>query len=310
MAAEPKKLPIPDPDQQRSVHADVRTLFRGEYAKKTAADLRAFAAKLLQLGAETKGDIASRFVLISEGRDLAAKAADPALVLKAISQLGSEYQIDEVAMKADALDATGAAAAIPSSHRAVSVAATSATEEAIKQDRYAESVRLSGLASRCAAKSKDETLAKKATAREKDVREVAVAFELNKTSSMRLKLDPTDAGAARSVGRFRCLLKGDWDAGLPLLAQGAEDRLKDLAKQDLGSPKSAEDRRSLADGYWQAAESEKGMAATQLKRRACHYYRLGRRPSRCGSWRTWRVRTERRIGPISFSSSKGGGKRS
>ena len=34
------------------------------------------------------------------------------------------------------------------------------------------------------------------------------------------------------------------------LAQGAEDRLKDLAKQDLGSPKSAEDRRSLADGYW------------------------------------------------------------
>ncbi len=46
VAAEPKKLPIPDPDQQRSVHADVRTLFRGEYAKKTAADIRAFAAKL------------------------------------------------------------------------------------------------------------------------------------------------------------------------------------------------------------------------------------------------------------------------
>lgn len=273
-AAPPERVPVPADDVQKKVETDVRTLYRTEYTKKTAADLKALAAKLLQLGLETKGDPASRYVLFREANDLAAKAADPVLALKAITQLGTEFQVDELALKIDSLETAGKAAAIPSAQRAVAVAALSTTDEAVRVDRYGEAVRLSVLAARAAPKSKEESLLKKAVAQEKEIREIAVAFELMKPSEAKLKIDPNDEEAARAVGRFRCLLKGDWEGGLPLLAQSADGKLKEVIRQDLASPKIADERRALADGYWELADGEKGAAARQLRRRACHFYRL------------------------------------
>ena len=273
-AAPPERAPVPANDVLKKVETDVRALYRTEYAKKAAADLKALAAKLFQLGLETRGDPVSRYVLFREAKDLAAKAADPVLVLKAITQLGAEFQIDELAMKADSLEAAGRAAAIPSAQRAVVVAALSTADEAVRVDRYEEAIRLSTLAARAAPKSKDEPLLKKAVAQEKEIREIAVVFELMKPSEAKLKINPKDEEAARAVGRFRCLLKGDWETGLPLLAQSADGKLKDVSRQDLASPKIADERRALADGYWELADGEKGAAATQLRRRACHYYRL------------------------------------
>ena len=273
-AAPPERVPVPADDVQKKVETDVRALYRTEYSKKSAADLKALAAKLFQLGLETKGDPASRFVLFREAKDLAAKAADPVQMLKAITQLGTEFQVDELALKTDSLETAGRAAAIPSAQRAVAVAALSTTDEAVRVDRYDEAVRLSALAARAAPKSKDEPLLKKAGAREKEIREIAVGYELMKPSEAKLKIDPKNDAAARVVGRFRCLLKGDWEAGLPLLAQSADGKLKEVIRQDLASPKLAEERRAVADGYWELSDGEKGTVARQLRLRACHFYRL------------------------------------
>lgn len=272
--AEPKKLPVPDADDQRKAQTDIRTLYKADYAKKTAADLQRLAAKLVQLALETKGDATARFVLLSEAREVAGKAADPGLAIKAVALQASEFQVDEIALKAKALEVAGAAATVPACHRAVTTISLAVTDEAVRLDRFPEAARLASLAYRSAAKTKDAGLAKKASARESEIREIAVNFELLKPAEARLKVDPKDDAAARSVGRFRCLLKGDWESGLPLLAQGAQGVLKDLAKQDLASPKTGEERRALADAYWEFAGQEKGTQALQLKRRACHYYRL------------------------------------
>ncbi|MDB5314135.1 MAG: hypothetical protein JWO38_8337 [Gemmataceae bacterium] len=273
-AAPPDRAPVPPDEVQKKIEADVRGLYRAEYAKKFAADQRALAARLLQLGLDTTGDPAARYVLFREATDLAAKAADPALALKAVSHLAAEFRVDGPALTAAVLEKAAAAAAVPSAHRAVAATALVAVDEAVRADRYDEAVRLAGLAARAAARAKDDGLAKKAAAREKEVKEVAAGYELVKAADARLRTDPTDAGAARAVGRFRCLLKGDWDGGLPLLAQTGDGRLRDLARQDLGSPMKPDERMALADGYWDLAGAETGAAATQLRRRAGHVYRL------------------------------------
>ncbi len=51
-----------------------------------------------------------------------------------------------------------------------------------------------------------------------------------------LKTNPNDAEANAAVGRFLCLGKGDWSAGLPLLAKGSPGPLKELAVQARPNP--------------------------------------------------------------------------
>lgn len=50
-----------------------------------------------------------------------------------------------------------------------------------------------------------------------------------------LEKSPDDAEASLQVGRHLCLVKGDWDAGLPLLAKGKDKSLADLAQSELGT---------------------------------------------------------------------------
>ena len=48
-----------------------------------------------------------------------------------------------------------------------------------------------------------------------------------------LKANPGDTAAHLALGRYFCLVKGDWEAGLPHLAQGDDPDLKALAEEDL-----------------------------------------------------------------------------
>src|SRR5262245_17696113 len=45
--------------------------------------------------------------------------------------------------------------------------------------------------------------------------------------------EPLDAETCLKLGKLICFLKGDWQRGLPLLARGSDERLRELAHQDL-----------------------------------------------------------------------------
>ena len=71
------KPPVPDDDALAAAEQEVKEVYKTEYARKKPAEMQALAARLMKENQETTKDrSATRFVLLREARDLAARAGD------------------------------------------------------------------------------------------------------------------------------------------------------------------------------------------------------------------------------------------
>jgi hypothetical protein len=85
--------------------------------------------------------------------------------------------------------------------------------------------------------------------------------------------DPDNAEAAGVVGRFLCFIKGDWEAGLPLLAKGGPETLRGLALADLEQPTDYYDMIALGDGWWNlSSQTKTGVFRQSARDRAVFWY--------------------------------------
>ena len=73
------------------------------------------------------------------------------------------------------------------------------------------------------------------------------------------------------LGRYYCL-DDDWKKGLPHLAKGSDAPLRQLAEQDLASPKETIAQIGLADAWWTLGEARQGEEADVLLLRAGYWY--------------------------------------
>jgi hypothetical protein len=83
--------------------------------------------------------------------------------------------------------------------------------------------------------------------------------------------DANDPQANLDVGRYFCLVRGEWEKGLPLLANGPQGKLKSLAEAELAGPDSPEQQVALADQWWELVSSESEREKT-LRIHAGHWY--------------------------------------
>src|SRR5436190_14327794 len=88
-----QKLPIPSAADQKKTEAEIRSVFKEDFAKKTRDGKRAFAQKLLAEAADEKNSPASRYMVLLLSRDLAVEALDVGTILASIDQLGKLYDI-------------------------------------------------------------------------------------------------------------------------------------------------------------------------------------------------------------------------
>ncbi len=86
--------------------------------------------------------------------------------------------------------------------------------------------------------------------------------------------DPDDGEAAAVIGRFLCFVKGDWETGIPLLAKGGPEMLRELAKADLAGPGDDYlDKIALADSWWDlSTQTTTGIFRQSARDRALHWY--------------------------------------
>jgi hypothetical protein len=88
-----------------------------------------------------------------------------------------------------------------------------------------------------------------------------------------LKTDPTDPEANLVVGTYHCFQKDDWKKGLPMLANGSDATLKQLAAAELKKPTVSEEQAKLGDGWWNFAGTTGGRAWKSSQQRAVYWYR-------------------------------------
>jgi hypothetical protein len=267
------RTPVPDAASQEKAEKLIKELFQDEYAKKAPRDKLTLADKLLEQANETKDDLAARFVLMREARDLAVEAGDPIEALKVVDSMAKEYAVNAVTMKTTVLQAVKKWTS-PARNKILVDAVVPIVDDALAADDFDSADKLLKIGEAAARKTRNVALVTSILSRMKQVEGLRKVRHDVLPAIVALAKDPKDPNANLSVGKYLCFTKGDWDNGLPKLALGADAKLKAIAEKDLGSPTDAAERAELGDAWWDLAEAEKGSVKMLMRGRAHHWYKV------------------------------------
>jgi hypothetical protein len=269
-----QQAPVPDAEKQADAEKMIRDVFRAEYAAKNVLERAILARKLLAQGQETSDNPATRYVLLREARELGAQAGDLDTSVKAIDLLAAGYAVDPVVLKSAAFQLIGKTVRTPEEIGALAAAYFKLADEASERDQYDQARQAAESAGTLAKRLKDLPLAAKADAKAKEATERRDKYAKIKKAQETLAASPDDPEANLLVGQFECLVKGEWERGLPRLMKGPEGALKSLATGELAAPADALSQIKLGDGWWELAERADGPSKAALQERARHWYRL------------------------------------
>jgi hypothetical protein len=268
------RRPVPDADQLAAAERTIREVFKEDFAKKSQMDRKTFAEKLLTQGLATVDDPTIRYALLREAVQTAAEVGDPATVLKAADALSVGFQVPFAAFASDSLGKAAKAVRSPEGYRSLALAYLEASDRAISTNELKAAADFASSAENAVRKGQDVPLLANVQARAKRIKDLAGHATKVSEAQKVLAINPDDAEASLTVGRFCCLQKGDWKTGIPFLAKCSDKLLKALAEKELVEPKSPDIMMELAEEWFNASDkaSMRGDRSACL-RRARHWYK-------------------------------------
>lgn len=262
---------VPAKDDQARSRKLFKELFAKDLADRSAAARRALAVKLLAEAVKMTDAPTDQFVLLMAASDAGTEAADLRVCVRAANTLSSSYDVDGPRLAADAALRMNLRAGTPAAAAENCRAGLELVDELIDSDEYSSAARL--LSALRPIASGDAALRGLVQSREKDLDAIRSTAERLARQFDKLKNQPDDPAANLAVGRFLCLMKGDWDRGSIMLARGSDPVLKALALKDLGMP-DGEAAYELGDELWNLSEKEPlALSRTRLRARAVLWFK-------------------------------------
>ncbi|HXG60367.1 MAG TPA: bifunctional serine/threonine-protein kinase/formylglycine-generating enzyme family protein [Planctomycetota bacterium] len=248
----PRRPAVPDPARQREADAKARETFALDKAK-TAKEKAEVARTLLATASTSGAKEAELYVLLRLARALAASGLDVRTALEAIDALAAAFDVDATVEKIDLFTK-----ATPKGAEAAewAEAALDEAEKALEADNYEAAVKLAARAEALARASTDKELQEVAKERARELANLKRLADGLKSHVQTLETKPDDAVANAAVGKFVCLVKGEWARGLPMMAKGSDAALKALAERELANPADAEEQAALGRAWKTQAEKE------------------------------------------------------
>ncbi len=265
------RLPVPSESAQKNASRQIKEIFGADNKAKGEA-LAARTKKMLETANDSHDDPAVKYILTTQAIDDAAGAGDVRTAETAMDALGNAYSVDLQKVRGDAIVSLAKNVRSANDAMLLSELGEATVEQAMAADRYPLARQLATLLISLAKKTGDAASARYAADLTKEIGELESAFGKMKSAETTLEKEPTDPPANLAVGRFRCLMKGEWAKGLPGLARGNDLALKDLALKDISTPSAPSEQMALAGGWYNAAEKETGLAREQLRLRAAEWY--------------------------------------
>jgi hypothetical protein len=266
-------IPVPANATQDAFIATVREAYAADLKAAKAPDDRIkLAKKLLTLASESKDDPASQFVLLKDARDLATLAIDIEKAFEAVDQIAERYDVNAIEWKVKVLQDASNAVRPRESNRSIASQGMELVQQAIAGDDFDRAETAAKLAIAAANRVPDAMLIKEAAAVVKEIPTLRTAYRQIQPALQVLVDNPADPSAAVIVGKYYCLVKGDWPKGLPLLAIGNDPNLKSLAEIDVGQPNESAKQVELGDKYWDLAATEQGLKKARLQEHAAEWY--------------------------------------
>jgi hypothetical protein len=268
MAAQPggSRAPVPDAEARKEALELFREVYGEEFDRaRTSGDKAVLGKKILAQAASMKGDLVSHFVLLEAARDVAVQGGDAETALAAVAATAKAFDVDGLKIKADTMEQLARSIRSSTQGKAFIESAIELIDEAVGADDYQLAGEVGRVARRALLKARDKTLRDKLQARLDEVHEVAKGYSSYEQAVAALEAGPTDPEANLAAGRFLCLVKGDWEKGLPMLALGSDEALRAAAVEELQGSDTPEKQLALADRWWALSETAKGRARTQLQ---------------------------------------------
>jgi len=268
------KTPVPDQPAREKALKLVKDVFGEEYERaETSSRKLDLAKELLREAAQTKDDPVAHFVLLDQASDLAARAGEAGVAFQAVDEMDEVFAIDAPKRKVAAVSKLAESARTTTQNKLLAQYALILLDDLVADDRFDTAEQIGATILDAARKARDGKLVRHVVTRNKQIARIAKAYAQARTAFATLRKNPTDPKANLAAGKYLCYLKGDWDRGLPMLAQGSDETLKTLAATELQKPASAAQQAKLADGWWQLAKEEEDTARRQLQLHAADWYR-------------------------------------
>ncbi len=250
-------------------------MFKTEIERaKTSADKVALAKRLLAQALDQTSDTAGQYVLMLGAKDLAATARDAETAFQVIDQMAGVFDVGRFAMKTDILTGWAKEARTPDTRKWVVEQMLAIGDEAVDAGNLEVAKELGTLATSKSGGLHDKNLTLKLKAYRQRFIEAGKEIEELQEARAALAKDSKNPKASLVLGQYLCFSRGDWVKGLPLLAQGNDKALKELADRELTSPpKQPDEQLKLGDAWWEIASTRGRSQISTIKIHAGQWYR-------------------------------------
>jgi hypothetical protein len=248
--ANPQRWPVPDPAQLDQARDLVREIYQGEYEKKRSPrDQQALAKRMLQHATQLHEDPAGQYVLLDIARKIATQIGDSVTAWSALEQLLARFDRDALAEQHELLNQVAKKERTETGARLVLEQSTALVETALQREEFDTADSLCQIATGAARQLGDRAALQELDATTRWVQQARKTHrEIHR--ALASLTDADDPQANLLLGRYFCLVKGDWDQGLVFLSRGADTRLQELAQAELGNPTIGQAQLDLAEGWW------------------------------------------------------------
>jgi hypothetical protein len=268
------KIPAPTPADREEATALVNSIYKDDLSNAHTPGAKSdLARKMLQAAMETHDDPLGRFALLDKAAQVAIEAGDIPTFIDVNRATDDLYEFDALGARGDGLAILMKSVRAPDQQTELLEQLNRAADDAVGVDRYDLARRLAALAVGTADRIDDQSLTQKMLARSREIETIDAAFRQISGALATLKVRPNDPDANLKAGRFFCLVKGDWERGLPMLALGDDSALQPFVQRDLAGATDAEAQMTLGDEWWALAATKHGLTAENLQARAVTWYR-------------------------------------
>jgi len=279
----PQKTQVPDAAALEASQQVARDLYGDLFrSAKTAANKTAVAKEMIDAALKLRDGSSDQYVLLKIGREIAAGAGDAATALQAVEKQAERFDIPAAKLRAETLLTAASEATAPGQHKAVAEAVLPVVDDLAGADDIELALDVCEAGRAAAQKSRQFALVNELRARADELKKQQGSSQEYRQALAVMEDEPAEPAANLAAGRYLCLIKGDWDHGVPMLALGSDAALKAVALMELRGADTAEQQAAIGNAWWDAAETRQGAERDTLRLRAGVWYRRAE-PKMAGS---------------------------
>jgi hypothetical protein len=268
---EASKLAVPSADQQADARQVVEHRYRDFLADTQPANRLATANMLLDASRLQYNNPSWRYAMADAARRLAVEAHDLNAADTACRELAKHFDIKLGALRLQTLHEADQARQGGGDTPAIIYMAMNIVDDALRADDFATAQDALQLADTLGHDTGDPELAQDLAAR-KDQLSAQKAEHAKIAPALATLADhPDDPQANLAAGKYICFIRGDWAAGLPMLAEGSDKQLQAAAKLDLGNPDTCRGQVAVGNQWFDLANSG-GNQSDQIQLRSAYWY--------------------------------------